>query len=70
MRAVIAILRAATPGTAWLCAHVPRDVNWVADALSKLEFERVRSWAASLGLRLAVLPTPEWVLEALLAAVP
>ena len=65
MRAMLAILQAASPGTAWLAAHVPRDINWVADALSKLEFDRVRRWAHGIGLRMVLSQVPEWALESL-----
>ena len=65
MRAMLSILQTASPGTAWLAAHVKRDVNWVADALSKLEFDRVRQWAEGIGLRMMLVPVPEWTAEAL-----
>ena len=68
MRAMLYILQTASPGTAWLAAHVKRDVNWVADALSKLEFDRVRQWAEGIGLRMMLVPVPEWTAEALALA--
>ena len=43
-------------------------MNWVADALSKLEFDRVRQWAEGIGLRMMLVPVPEWTAEALALA--
>jgi hypothetical protein len=66
MRDMLALLRAAAPGTTWLSAHVLRRHNTVADDLSKLLASKVHRLAAEKGLSWEERPVPGWIMRGLL----
>ena len=66
MRDMLALLRAAAPGTTWLSAHVLRRHNTIADDLSKLLASKVHRLAAEKGLSWEERPVPGWIMRGLL----